>query len=134
MPTTGMDKRRINIFTITIILFLVLIFLCYHYLINIYEVRVITEPEALYADNQSTVVVSVVPLNSFGWKALFRTVTAEFEIKEGASLVETVKVDTKNGKLFLRAKDETGKVTILVKSEYSLLPTIVEIPVYPNYT
>ena len=134
MLTTGTGKRRIEIYTITIILFLVLIFLCYHYLINIYEVRVITEPEALYADNQSTVVVSVVPLNSFGWKALFRTVTAEFEIKEGVSLVETVKVDTKNGKLFLRGKNETGKVTVLVRSEYSLLPTIIEIPVYPNYT
>jgi hypothetical protein len=129
-----MNKRRINIYTAFIIFFLIIGFLFYQYLINIYEVTVLVEPEALYADNQSTVIVSVIPLNSFGWKALFRTVTAEFEIEEGNTLVETIKADTKNGKLFLRAKYETGKVTIKIKSEYSLLPTTVEIPVYPNYT
>jgi hypothetical protein len=129
-----MNKRRINIYTAFIIFFLIIGFLFYQYLVNIYEVTVLVEPEALYADNQSTVIVSVIPLNSFGWKALFRTVTAEFEIEEGNTLVETIKADTKNGKLFLRAKYETGKVTIKIKSEYSLLPTTVEIPVYPNYT
>ena len=133
MLTTGTSKRRIEIYTITIILFLVLIFLCYHYLINIYEVRVITEPEALYADNQSTVVVSVVPLNSFGWRALFRTASAEFVIKEGLPLVEIIKIDKSNGRLILKAKSAKGKVVIEVKSPFSLLPTIIEIPVYPNY-
>lgn len=129
-----MNKRRINIYTAVIIILLVIGFLFYQYLVNIYEVTVLVEPEALYADNHSTVIVSVIPLNSFGWKALFRTVTAEFVIEEGNSLVETIKTDTKNGKLFLRAKYETGKITVRIESEYSLLPTIIEIPVYPNYT
>lgn len=129
-----MNKRRINIYTAVIIFFLVIGFLFYQYLVNIYEVTVLVEPEALYADNHSTVIVSAIPLNSFGWKALFRTVTAEFVIEEGNSLVETIKTDTKNGKLFLRAKYETGKITVRIESEYSLLPTIIEIPVNPNYT
>jgi len=105
----------------------------YHYFINIYEVTVSAEPEALYADNQSEVVIWVVPLNSFGWKALFRTASAEFEIKEGLPLVEIIKIDRENGKMILKAKSEKGKIVIEIKSPFSLLPTIIEIPVYPNY-
>ncbi len=93
-----------------------------------------SEPEALYADNQSEVVVSVVPLNSFGWRALFRTASAEFEIKEGLPLVEIIKIDKANGKMILKAKSEKGKVVIEIKSPFALLPTIIEIPVYPNYS
>ncbi len=92
-----------------------------------------SKPEALYADNQSEVVISVVPLNSFGWRALFRTASAEFVIKEGLPLVEIIKIDKVNGRLILKAKSEKGKVVIEIKSPFSLLPTIIEIPVYPNY-
>ena len=128
-----MNKRKINIYTIVIISLLVGGLLFYHYFINIYEVIVSSEPEALYADNQSEVVISVVPLNSFGWRALFRTASAEFVIKEGLPLVEIIKIDKVNGRLILKAKSEKGKVVVEIKSPFSLLPTIIEIPVYPNY-
>jgi len=128
------NKRKINIYSIVIISFLISGLLFYQYLINIYEITVTAEPKALYTDNQSKVIVSVVPLNSFGWKALFRTVTADFEIVEGISLVEIIKIDKQNGTLILKAKSESGKVVVQIKSELSLLPTIVEIPIYPNYT
>jgi hypothetical protein len=127
------NKRKINIYTIVIISLLVGGLLFYHYFINIYEVTVSSKPEALYADNQSEVVISVVPLNSFGWRALFRTASAEFVIKEGLPLVEIIKIDKVNGRLILKAKSEKGKVVIEIKSPFSLLPTIIEIPVYPNY-
>ena len=128
-----MNKRKINIYTIIIISSLIGGLLFYHYFINIYEVTVSSKPEALYADNQSEVVISVVPLNSFGWRALFRTASAEFVIKEGLPLVEIIKIDKVNGRLILKAKSEKGKVVIEIKSPFSLLPTIIEIPVYPNY-
>lgn len=128
-----MNKGKINIYTFIVILLLIGGLLFYHYFVNIYEVTVSAEPEALYADNQSEVVVSVVPLNSFGWRALFRTASAEFVIKEGLPLVEIIKIDKSNGRLILKAKSAKGKVVIEVKSPFSLLPTIIEIPVYPNY-
>jgi hypothetical protein len=127
------NKRKINIYTTIIISSLIVGFLFYHYFINIYEVTISAEPKALYADNQSEVVISVVPLNSFGWRALFRTASAEFEIIEGLPLVEIIKIDRVNGKMILKARSEKGKVIIEIKSPFSLLPTIIEIPVYPNY-
>jgi len=105
----------------------------YKYFINIYETTVSVEPAELYADNQSLATVSVVPLNSLGWKALFRTSPAEFEIIEGGSLAEIVFMDSGKGKLILKAKSVTGRIVINIISEYSLLPMRVEVPVHHNY-
>ncbi len=109
-------------------------FLFYKYFINIYETTVEVEPEKLFADNQSSVIISVIPLNAFGWKALFRSSSAEFEIIEGKFLAEIQLIDSDHGKLILKAKSETGKIVVKIKSKYSLFPMIVEIPVYPNFT
>jgi hypothetical protein len=92
------------------------------------------EPEKLFADNQSEVRITLIPVNSFGWKALFRNTPAQFEIIEGESLVDVITFNTNEGTMTLKAKWETGKVIIKIKSPHSLLPMIVEIPVHPNIT
>src|SRR5690606_37611072 len=132
-PYFLMEKKGIIIYTV-IILSLIIFFLFYQYFVKIYETTVNVEPDKLFADNQSTIIISVIPLNGFGWKALFRNSPAEFEIQEGKNLVEIVKYDSENGKLILKAKSETGKVVVKIKTKFSLLPMVAEIFIYPNFT
>lgn len=127
-------KIRRPVIYIPILIILIIGFFSYQYLIKIYESTVKVEPQNLFADNQSTITISVIPLNSFGWKALFRNSPAEFEIIEGGSLVEIELFDKEEGKLILKAKSETGRVVIRIKSKHSLLAMIVEIQIHPNVT
>lgn len=124
-------KRRSPVIYISILITLTIGFFLYQYLIKIYESTVKVEPQNLFSDNQSTITISVIPLNSFGWKALFRNSPAEFEIMEGGSLIEIELLDKEKGKLILKAKSETGIVLVRIKSKHSLLPMIVEIQIQP---
>jgi hypothetical protein len=111
---------------------LVIVLLIFYYVFNIYETTIETKPENLFADKQSEVTISITPVNAFGFKVPFRKIPAGFEISEGKDLVDIIKEDDKNGSLILRAKERTGKVVILIRSKYSLLPSLVEIYIYPN--
>jgi hypothetical protein len=124
--------RRINIFLIFILLIIIAGFAAFHYLFSIYEVIYKITPQKLYADNSSTVVIDVVPLNSLGWKAPFRKAYSDFILVEGKELVDVILIDNVNGKLILKAKEKPGKVTITIKSKYSLLPSTLEIIIEPN--
>jgi len=106
--------------------------LVYQYIFSIYEVDFSVKPKELYSDNISTVTIAVVPLNAFGWEAPFRNSPADFEITEGVELVDVVSKDEENGILILKAKNQPGKVTVLIKSKNALLPSAVEIPIRPN--
>ncbi|HSP88950.1 MAG TPA: hypothetical protein VLN45_12515 [Ignavibacteriaceae bacterium] len=127
-------KKGSLVIYISIVLIIIIGFFFYQYLVKIYETTVIVEPKELFADNQSTVTINVIPLNAFGWKALFRNSPAEFEITEGKSLVEIIEQNKEEGKLILKAKSETGKVVVTIKSKYSFLPMIAEIIIHPNLT
>lgn len=129
-----MKRGNPVIYISILIIILILGFFIYQYLIKIYESTVKVEPRNLFADNQSTLTISVVPLNAFGSKALFRNSPAEFEIIEGGSLVKIQLLDNENGLLILKAKSETGKVAVKIKSKHSLLPMMVEIMIQPNVT
>ena len=119
-------------YTVLIILILIISLLIYYYLINIYEVKIFVFPKTLYADNKSTVTISVIPINALGNKAFFRSAYAEFKITEGNNLVDVVSIKNKEGKITLRAGNKTGKVVVIVKSDYALLPSVVEINVEPD--
>ena len=125
--------RRNQILLLSVLIFLIITLLAYMYLLNIYETEISVTPKELFADNHSIVVISVIPLNSFGKKIPFRKVSAEFEIIEGKDLVSVEKLNRSEGFLVLKAGDKTGAVSIIVKSEKSLLPSYVRIPVKPNY-
>lgn len=111
---------------------LLIVFLVYHYVFNIYETTVQVEPENLFAGSKSTIRITVLPINALGFKVPFRNIYSKFDITEGKELVNIVKEDNQNGSLSLKAKNGTGKVVVIIHSGYSLLPSLVEINIYPN--
>lgn len=126
-------KRGNQIYFLAVIVIIILGLLIYMYMFNIYEVTIKVEPEEVFADNQSVITITAVPLNSFGKKVPFRNVSATFEITEGNKLVTILKKDELNGVLTLKSGNNTGRVEIIVVSEKSLLPTIIEFTIKPNY-
>ncbi|MEO8399702.1 MAG: hypothetical protein ABI550_07805 [Ignavibacteriaceae bacterium] len=127
-----MMGKNINFVIIGFLIFAILGFFIYQYIFSIYEVTYLIKPEKLFADNHSTVSILAEPLNSFGLKAPFRNSYTDFEITEGEELIEVILEDKETGKLIIKAKDKTGKVVIHIKTKYALLPSSVEILIYPN--
>ena len=125
-----MEKKKI--YLIVLIAAVILFLFGKMYVFNIYEVEYDVNPKGLYADNQSTLTIKTIPLNGFGWKAPLRSAPAEFEVREGAELIDIIKTDNENGIITIRAKDKPGKVSIYVKSKFSLLPTVFDIMIEPN--
>lgn len=123
---------RNKIITVYVLIFLLLlIILSYYFLYNIYGSVIKKEPENLYADTSSEMRLYVVPINSLGFKALFRSSSASFDIVEGKDLVEIVYLNQAKGILKIRSKGKTGTIGIKIKSEHSLLPDYVEIEILP---
>ena len=125
--------RRSKIYLTFVLLILIAGFSLCHYLFSIYEVTYKITPDKLYADNTSTLVIEVIPLNSFGWRAPFRKAPAEFMINEGQNLVEIISNNQSIGVLKLKAKEKSGKISVTIKSKYSLFPSTIEIFIEPNF-
>ena len=125
--------RRIEIIIILILIALIIGFLGYSFLFKIYEVEISVTPKMLFADNQSTVIIQAYPINSLGKKILFRSVSAKFRITDGKELVLIEKLNEEDGLLVLRAKDKTGTIDVIVTPEKSLLPSLIQIPINPNF-
>ncbi|MCL6494580.1 MAG: hypothetical protein K6T54_07345 [Ignavibacterium sp.] len=116
------------------ILFGVLILLLiggYYFLYNIYEIKVEISPKHLYTDSNSTLEIKVIPINALGSKALFRSTKSEFEIIEGASLVEIIFLDKEISTLKIKSRGMEGKVGIKIYNNNSLFPQYVEILILP---
>ena len=126
-----MSKSQIYFIIISFIIILGL--LSYHYLINIYEVTYSIIPRNLFADYKSTVTIGTIPLNSLGLRAPFRHSRTNFQIIQGRQLVDIIRVDPLKGICVLRAKGQTGKVVVSVKSVNSFLPSELIIFIYPDY-
>lgn len=117
---------------IAIVAAALLMFFLFGYLLNIYEADISVTKRSLYADGQSETVIEVIPLNSFGSRTPFRSLNAQFEIKEGAELIEIISQDNEKGYLRLRSKSGTGRVVILVSPGMTILPSEIVIFIYPN--
>ena len=124
---------KYRIFIISLAILLIIAFAVYYYVFNIYEVTVKVTPPNLFADNSSRITIRVIPINALGKRAPFRSVNAKFIITQGKDLIDVIEQDENNGILILRSKGKEGKVIIIVKSKYSLLPTEVDIHVVANY-
>ena len=97
------------------------------YLFNIYETRILVHPKSLIANFDSTIEINVIPLNSFGKRALLRNISAKFEIVSGDSLVKiTEKI---SDKITLQTLGQLGEVEILVTPEVGLFPSKIEIEI-----
>ena len=125
--------RSGQILLIAVLIIVIAGLFVYKYIFNIYELEISVTPKELFADYHSTVVIRAIPVNSSGKKIPFRKVSAEFEFKQGKELVTIENSDKAEGLLILKAKDKTGEVILVVKTEKSLLPSLVQIPVRPNY-
>ena len=128
-----MKSVNINFLIIILLALLIISFALYQYVFSIYEVTYSVRLEKLFADNQSTITINAIPINSFGWKAPLRNVYAKFEITEGNDLVNIISENDAEGSLTLQAKNKTGKVVVLIHSKFALLPSSIEIIIYPNF-
>src|SRR5574338_1054654 len=106
-------KGKWTIITTIIIIFLISAFVVHHYLLSIYEVVYKTTPDKLYADTKSDFIITAVPLNALGWKALFRNSEAVYTIVDGRELVEISGENKSEGVLKLKSKAKTGVVKII---------------------
>ena len=97
------------------------------YLFNIYETRILVNPESLNVNFDSTIEINVIPLNSFGRRAVLRRISARFELIEGDSLVMITK--RISDQIILQSLSQVGKVEILVTPEVGLFPSIIEIEI-----
>ncbi|MBU0560681.1 MAG: hypothetical protein KJ799_01940 [Bacteroidetes bacterium] len=127
-----MNRKILTLIVIGISAVIIASVLLWLYVINIYEVKINLSSNSLIADDNSTITVEVVPLNSFGKRALGRVSKADFFIEEGHELVEILSGERNSQTLKLRAKSQPGRVIILIKSEDSLLPAKIVIPVEKN--
>ncbi len=125
-----MNRRKTTIIIIILILSISAIAV-YNYMLSIYEVIYTVLPADLYADNKSEATIMAIPINAIGRKALFRYVKASYMITEGRELVDIVETDKSKGLLRIKAKDKTGIVKIIAKSPYALLPSPIDIHIYP---
>lgn len=125
-----MDK--VFLWSAAAVVFLLFAFILHNYVFSIYETAVGQSRSSLSADGISEAVITAVPLNGLGFRAPFRKAETEFVIEEGRELVEVIKKDKANGELRLRAKFEAGKVVILVRPKFALLPTRIVVLIEAN--
>ena len=121
-------RNKIILIYLTITVF-VLLLAGYFFLYNIYGSEVIRNPQNLYAQSSSEMIIEVIPINAMGKKALFRSSSAVFEIVEGIDLIEIIEYTKEIGFIKIRSKGKAGLVGIKIKSQHSLLPEYIEIEI-----
>jgi hypothetical protein len=129
-----MFARMINIKTF-ILLFILLVLAgitIHHFIFSIYEVNIVVYPEVVFADPSTEIKVIVKPINAMGLDVPFRTVKAKFNILDGDDLIIIKSVDEDNGFILLQSTGTEGKVGIYIESEFSLLPSYIEVKIVPR--
>lgn len=112
---------------LTVIIVLLLAFSIWQYVFMIYEVKFVQEPEEVFAEEGTVFELKAQPLNSFGKKVWFRSVSAEYEVVEGKHLVEKLSENIEEGTVRFKSNLLPGKVIINAKSKFSLFPTQIEV-------
>ena len=109
-----------------IVIAIILIF-AWFYLFNIYEVKISVNPKLLNLNSDSNIEIKAIPLNSFGSKALFRNISAKFEVMSGADLIR-VEEQVENS-VILYSKGKVGNAEILVTPSIGMFPSKIEISI-----
>lgn len=89
------------------------------------------EPDKMFADNQSTLVIEAIPINALGWRTPFRIVNATYKITEGQELVTIIKTNFANGMIELKTNKKAGNVSIKAFSSKALLPSSIDFIIHP---
>lgn len=112
---------KYTIITIIVVLISITLVFIWFYLFNIYEVKIIVNPKSLRLTSNSKIEIETIPLNSFGTKALFRTISTKYEIVSGKELV---RLENKSENiLWIYSKGKSGEVEILVTPSIGLFPS-----------
>ena len=122
-------KRRTVIYISIFAIFVLCALFFYNYIYSIYEVKYdITNP-ILFCDSKSATVIKAFGINALGYKITFRNIKVDYEILEGKELIEIINDAIWKGELKIKARRECGLVIVRAKSEFSLFPAIIEIPI-----
>jgi len=116
---------KISIFILfSVLLFAIFIFL-WLYVFNIYETRILVNPKVLSLKDNSKIIIEAIPLNSFGKKALFRTVAIKYEVISGKDLIRIEKASINS--LNIYSNEKVGETEILITPSVGMFPTKVKI-------
>ena len=94
------------------------------YIFNIYEID-FRYPECVSAN--SNFKVFIVPLNSFGKRTPLRSVEYKINVIEGSDLIKSL--HDYNGTVEISTQDKTGLLKLLITSNKSLAPAVIEISI-----
>ncbi len=122
---TTMNKTLI--ITLVVIVTAKILIFAWFYLFNIYEVKISVNPNSLKLNSDSKIEIEAIPLNSFGTKALFRNISAKFDVQSGAELV-TVEHNSKSS-VSVYSKGIVGNVVILVTPSIGMFPSKIKIEI-----
>jgi hypothetical protein len=101
---------------LTIILALILIgLLSERFLFHTVKINVEMDPSVLKASTSSRMTITIVSLNSLGFKTPFSKTEARFEIEEGTNLIEMEKF-MENDKVIVHSKGLEGEAVIGIYS------------------
>ncbi len=117
-------NKVLIIVLVSVVAISILIF-AWFYLINIYEVKILVSPESLSLNPKSKIEVRAIPLNSFGSTALFRNISAKFEITKGEKLIRIE--NTSQSSIDVYSQGKVGAAEILVTPAIGLFPSKIEI-------
>jgi len=112
---------KILIYSLSVFIFAILMFFCWHFLVSIYEVRYKTsfKSDALTLNNQY--FIKCVGLNSLGWEINYRDLKCNFTVISGNELIRVGKTISKNEFIFIPLS--AGQLIIQANSQLSLNPS-----------
>lgn len=100
---------------------LILLFLSWFYIFNIYEVKIVLNQADLL-----TYEILLIPLNSFGKKAPLRYVECPYEVANGKENIEFI--SQKNNSIIVKLIEENSPVRLNITTNKTQNIFLVEIP------
>ncbi|MDP2208095.1 MAG: hypothetical protein Q8K98_04875 [Bacteroidota bacterium] len=120
-----MNRDEIRLILVVFLVFSAIILV--KEIFTVYSINVETNPHYLFPDGNSTATISVVSLNRLGFGVPFIEFKTEFVIIEG---YEKIEILSKNkNQIIIKSRYEVGKVILLIKNKYTVVPMKVEIPI-----
>ena len=117
-------NKTLVIILVVIVLVKLSVF-AWFYLFNIYEVKISVNPKTLKINSDSKIEIKAIPLNSFGTKALFRNISAEFEVVSNKDLIRVE--HNSESSILVYSNGTMGNATILVTPSIGLFPSKIKI-------
>ena len=123
--------KKLIVYLISLLIIFIAAYGTWYFLLNIYEVKCKINFVKEQQNGESLYEVKCMPLNLLGGKAPFRTLDLDFQIEEGASLIE-VQERKNNSELFFTSSKKRGKVVLILMTKRSLFPQKLEFDLADN--